>query len=86
METTPRPTATQRPGPSLAKADFRRESSPLRVWTPTLAATNQPPTTELEDRVIAEVEESLRDAARRLREVRCLIDRLGAIPIVGSDE
>lgn len=84
METTPRPSATQRPGPSLTRPDFRRESSALRIWTPppeeALSAA------EMEERVIADVEATLRDAARRLREVRCLIDRLGAIPIVGPVE
>ncbi|MBX3351981.1 MAG: hypothetical protein KF684_03530 [Phycisphaeraceae bacterium] len=89
MDITPEPTATQRPGPSLVKHDFRRQCSPMRVWLPALSEPSEPdaappdPVTEQDERLIAEVEASLRDATRRLREVRCLIDRLGAIPLVG---
>lgn len=75
MDSAPHAQSDHRPGPPRPARPHRRDGSSLRVWS-----SDADPCATLE-----EVESTLRDATRELREIRCLIDRLGAIPLGAHD-
>ena len=74
MDTAANRHPQHRPGPPAAPRIHRREQSTLREWRALDALAT-----------LDEVESTLRDATHELRRIRCLIDRLGAIPLGAND-
>lgn len=74
MDRSNKTEATLRPGPPVGALEHRRGGTQLRVWSAEHTGVS-----------LDEIDASLRRSASAIREMRCLIDRLGAIPMLDSD-